>query len=190
MEPRKDANYEVEITSPAGIHISLEATDYDTAHSAVKSLLDSTKDDKLREMIDSCMRSFGFMGSSHGDYVVHISASLPRTDTGEKQTCGRRMTEVGPWDHKEDLDTWELRGKDKCCSFCGSLHPDRVLELAREHGTGIIGFTDKGYKWYVTQPNVPNAAFGGIKYYRQHDTQEFIDELNKLINAEKTAKAA
>ncbi len=190
MEHRKDAQYDVEIKSPAGIHVSLKATDYDTAYSAVKSLQDSTKDDKLREMLESSVRSFGFSGVSHGEYRVHISASLPRTDTGEKQTCGRRMTEVGPWDRKEDLDTWEMRGKDKCCSFCGSLHPDRVLELVREHGISIIGTTTKGYKWYVHQPNVPNASFGGIKYYRQHDTQEFLDELNKLIDAEKVAKAA
>lgn len=100
------------------------------------------------------------------------------------------MSEVGPREREEHLDTWELRGKDKCCSFCGSLHPERVLELVRENGSSIIEMSTKGYKWYVNQPNVPNAAFGGIKYYRHHDTQEFIDELNRLIRAEKLKKAA
>lgn len=186
----KDALYDVEITSPAGTLVSLEQADYDTAVSAFNAILTSTKDDKLREMLQSCERSFGFGGQSHGDYRARVYASLPTVDTGEKQTCGRRRYDIGPQDRTEGLDTWVMRGNDKCCSYCGSLHPDRVLELAREHGTSIIETTDKGYKWYVKQPNVPNAMFGGIKYYRQHDTQEFLDELNNLVQAEKLAKAA
>ena len=27
-------------------------------------------------------------------------------ETTERQTCGRRMTELGPWDRAEDLDEW------------------------------------------------------------------------------------
>lgn len=190
MEHRKDAQYDVEIKSPAGTLVALKQADYDTAYSAFKAILDTTKDEKLLEMLRGCERSFGFSGHSHGDYRADVYAWLPTVDTGEKQTCKRRMNEIGPQERAENLDTWEMRGKDKCCSYCGSLHPDRVLELVRELGTSIIKTTDKGYKWYVKQPDVPNAMFGGIKYYRQHDTQEFLDELNKLIEAEKLAKAA
>lgn len=36
------------------------------------------------------------------------------------------------------------------CSFCGSLHPDRFMELVREGW--IVGPTDKGYKAYLSRP--------------------------------------
>ena len=75
----------------------------------------------------------------------------------EKQTCPRRMSDWGPWKREEDLDTWDQRGgvigQEKIgagCSFCGSLHPDRFMELVREGW--IVGPTDKGYKAYLGKP--------------------------------------
>lgn len=73
------------------------------------------------------------------------------------QTCGRRMTDWGPWERAENLDRWTtghgLAGQDavgKSCSFCGSLHPDRFLELVADGW--IIEPTDKNYKAYLKQP--------------------------------------
>jgi hypothetical protein len=75
----------------------------------------------------------------------------------EKQTCPRRMTEFGPWKAEEGLDTWGQRGgvigQEKIgpgCSFCGSLHPDRFMELVREGW--VVGPTDKNYKAYLGKP--------------------------------------
>lgn len=75
----------------------------------------------------------------------------------EAQTCPRRMAESGPWDRAEGLDRWETGhgtvGQDTVgvsCSFCGSLNPDRFLELVREGW--IVGPTDKSYKVYLDQP--------------------------------------
>lgn len=182
--PRKDALYSVMITSPTGTLVSLNDADYDTAWAACKAVQESTKDEKLREMVNGCMRSFGFSGHSHGAYRVDISAYLPKI-TGEPQTCGRRMADYGWWEQKENLDTWDKIGDDLVCSFCGSLHPDRVIELIREHGWSIVERSTKSYKIYIRRQNVPNASFGGIKYYRYHDTQKFVDEWNALLEESK-----
>jgi hypothetical protein len=73
------------------------------------------------------------------------------------QTCPRRMTDFGPWPRDPDLDTWTtghgLIGQSEIgqsCSFCGSLHPDRFMELVREGW--IVGPTDKPYKAYLERP--------------------------------------
>lgn len=56
-----------------------------------------------------------------------------------------------------DLDTWTtghgLIGQEaagQSCSYCGSLHPDRFMELVREGW--IVGPTDKSYKAYISRP--------------------------------------
>lgn len=90
----------------------------------------------------------------------------------DKQTCPRRMSEVGPWEYKEGLDTWEQVGNDRVCSFCGSLHPEdfeAVLKRVIEDETCSILQSDKSYKVYVNRPEVPNASAGAIKYYKQHN---------------------
>lgn len=179
-EPRKDALYNVDIATEAGTLVALKGADFDTAFSACKAIEASTKDEKLKEMLSQCIEHFGFMGSSGNGYKVYISAYLPRTDTGETQTCPERMRSVGPFERKENLDTWRLIGGDRVCSFCGSLHPDRVIELLKELGIGIIDNSTKSYKFYVHRPDVPNASFGGIKYYRWHDTPEFVDALHDI----------
>ncbi len=180
MEHRKDAIYDVEISSLAGTLVSLKGASYDVAYSVCKALQESTQDEKMLDLLNSAMRSFGFGGGCGHGYSVNISAGLPQIETGEKQTCRSRMTNVGPWEKEDGLDTWIIQGKDKCCSFCGSLHPDRVLELVKLYSPHIIEFA-KGYRWYVRQPDVPNASFGGIKYYRWHDTEAFVEEFNQLL---------
>lgn len=84
------------------------------------------------------------------------------------ETCLRRMTEFGPWEHKEGLDGWHvLPNGDRTCTFCGSLHPDDVLRLLDVPEVQFTT-TDKSYKFYVRQPGVANAREGGIKFYVHH----------------------
>jgi len=90
-------------------------------------------------------------------------------DKLERHTCGRRMGEMGPWGRVENIDTWKP-GVVRTCSFCGSIHPMDLIEKIKVMGFGVIERTDKNYKWYVQNH----------KYYRQHDTDEFI----KAYNAE------
>lgn len=69
------------------------------------------------------------------------------------QTCPRRMLDMGPWERAENLDSWDIRGSDAigpACSFCGSLHPDRFMELVRQGW--VVGPTDKSYKAYLSKP--------------------------------------
>ena len=72
-------------------------------------------------------------------------------------TCPRRVGEFGPWEREEGLDDWDspggMIGQEQVgpsCSFCGSLHPDRFMELIREGW--LVGPTDKNYKAYLAQP--------------------------------------
>lgn len=76
---------------------------------------------------------------------------------GEAQTCPRRMREYGPWERADSLDSWTTShgvvGQDQVglsCSFCGSLNPDRFMELVREGW--IVGPADKSYKAYLDRP--------------------------------------
>lgn len=79
------------------------------------------------------------------------------TAPDQTQTCPRRMTEFGSWRRDEGIDTWTtgpgLVGQGAIgpsCSFCGSLNPDRFMELVREGW--IVGPTDKNYKAYLDRP--------------------------------------
>lgn len=105
-------------------------------------------------------------------------------DKLERQTCGRRMMDFGGWERTENIDHWRvMKNGDKTCSFCGSLHPDDVIKKIKQHGFGVVGFSDKGYKWYVgcnSTIRLPDYQDGGFKYYRQHDTDDFIKTYNEL----------
>lgn len=66
------------------------------------------------------------------------------------------MTDWGAWEREEGLDRWDGSGGligqirvGKSCSFCGSLNPDRFMELVREGW--IVGPTDKPYKAYLSR---------------------------------------
>lgn len=86
--------------------------------------------------------------------------------TDQRHTCPRRH-ESGMADPNSpfvgsgtDLDTWTagpgLIGQEVAglsCSYCGSLHPDRFMELVREGWE--VGPTDKSYKAYLRQPLTP-----------------------------------
>ncbi len=139
---------------------------------------------ELLKHIQSCEGSFGFSGSSRGKTGVHVYASAARQGTGQMHRCASRdqafAVDLSGTGNQETPDEWILRGTDRCCSYCGSAHPDDVLALIRSSGWGVIGFTSKGYKWYLNRQNVPNASFGAIKYYRWHDTEDFKAEIFKL----------
>lgn len=82
-----------------------------------------------------------------------------------------------------EVDTKWRDEKDgtRCCSFCGSLHPDDFIDImyryvAREEGVKF-STTTKGYKLYGNRAGVQNAGDGGIKFYTNHipkDDTEFL----------------
>jgi hypothetical protein len=104
-----------------------------------------------------------------------------------RQYCGRRGESWhGATDH--DLpDTWDL-GPDgnRTCSYCGSIHPDDLMEICRKtlesEEYGVEG-TDKSYKVYVRQPGVRNASEGAIKFYKQHAPERPTEAEKALFSA-------
>ena len=179
----KKALFEVKLEIGKDVIVDKTDLSYDEAMSiCTVALVEHNENKDFVNRLTECMRNFGFQGVGGGGGAnIRISAYMPREKTGIVQTCGRRMRDFGPWKHEENLDEWNKIGNDLICSFCGSLHPDRVIELIKEHGFGIVSPSDKSYKWYIHQPNTPNASFGGIKYYRYHDTDEFINKYNELV---------
>lgn len=93
-------------------------------------------------------------------------------DALERQTCGRRMSDFGPWTRKENIDHWKGSVGNRTCSFCGSLHPSDLIEKVKQEGYGIISSTDKSYKIYV----------GNSKYYTYHNTDESIEFFKNYNN--------
>lgn len=114
------------------------------------------------------------------------------------QTCPRRMREMGPWPREEGQDSWldEPRREGEVtpvCSFCGSLHPGKFLELVAKGWA--VGPTDKNYKAYLHQvfdgpmrTGIPGQRLPELeqytraKFYFQHfsgaQQQQFIDLYN------------
>jgi hypothetical protein len=92
------------------------------------------------------------------------------------------MAEVGPWEHTESLDRWQTRSGDVglSCSFCGSLHPDRFLELI--HEGWVVGPTDKAYKAYLEAPEADGSG-KRAKFYFLHLSQEQQDQFVELYNS-------
>jgi hypothetical protein len=90
-------------------------------------------------------------------------------------------------------DTWDMEPDgNRTCSYCGSIHPDDLMEICRkalvDERYGIEG-TTKSYKVYVQQPGVRNAAEGAIKFYMHHapakpsaEDQELFAKARRLTN--------
>lgn len=105
------------------------------------------------------------------------------------QTCPRRMAEYGPWEKTDGLDRWESRsglvGQAEVglsCSFCGSLHPDRFMELVRDGWS--VGPTDKAYKAYLQEPDAAEGQGGkSAKFYFLHLSSEQQAEFIDLHNS-------
>lgn len=172
------------------IDIKLENLPYLEGYKYVKDLVESHPDDEFLQECwrDGDKRVFGFMGRGHGDKDWSIDVRMPEIKGTEKFVCPEGQSATMGWqkEHAENA-TWDKRGDDRCCSYCGSIHPEDLMNLVKQYGLGIIGGTTKSYKWYVginaqvRRPNIPNAGFGGIKFYKWHMTDELRDFINEEI---------
>lgn len=80
-----------------------------------------------------------------------------------RQTCPRRMGEIGPWEHRDNLDFWtpsrwnqyyssrwpEEFNRPQSCTFCGCVHPDDAIALL-ERGWEVE--SAKMFKWHLNPP--------------------------------------
>lgn len=179
MDILKTATFNVKLKNGKYL-IEENGITYDRAQMLCNKAMTENKDDEVFcDQMAASMNSFGFRGFGGGDISIKIDAYIPVVATAEKHTCPRRIE--GPWAGDVGIDIWNMIGEDKCCSYCGSLHPDRVIELIKELGSSIYGSTTKSYKGYITRDNVPNAGFGGTKFYVQHFDKIQLDKLNMLL---------
>lgn len=92
--------------------------------------------------------------------------------------CPRRG-ELGQAGGFEGPDSWNTDGgQGSTCTYCGSLHPDRAMEMI-ESGEQVTP-TDKNYKAYV----------GQAKVYFQHFSVEQRRRIVTLVNEKKINFAA
>lgn len=109
--------------------------------------------------------------SSKGEFMVYEPLWLFRLRQrifahAGKQRCGDRGQ------GSEMPDTWDWGPDDnRTCSYCGSIHPEDFVKVARralgDERYEIEG-TMKSYKYYIRQPGVRNASEGAIKFYTMH----------------------
>jgi len=183
-----DTKYRIEIDTPEGAMIDKQDLSEKEARTLMNNLIENSPDDTLVSMVKRVMKSFGFMGYSNKGYKVNCYAYKPREATGEKLTCPRRMFNNT---EEENPDEWvRIGGNERVCSYCGSIHPMDLIDLIKELGFSFIEATTKSYKWYIHKGRVKNASLGAVKYYRHHDTEEFIQEYNKLIKKSKASQTS
>ncbi len=132
--------------------------------------------------LTECVNPFRYHKYEFENEFVLITKDEAAQAFSDRQRCGRRGEGFFGLETEALPDYWKkLPNGDRVCSFCGSLHPESVIQIIKEHGFQGIQRSDKSYKWYISRPNIHNALEGGIKYYRMHDTPEFIAAYNELL---------
>lgn len=107
----------------------------------------------------------------------HVEAAHPE----QMFLCPRR-DEMGAGVFKilEGRDFWRMDRGHRTCSYCGSAHPDEVMQ-GIEDGTVELGPTDKSYKAYLE-----GGVFGDRgKFYFQHFSKAQRVRFVELLNAKK-----
>lgn len=92
--------------------------------------------------------------------------------------CPRR-DEV-PHQITEPPDHWR---DDNTCSYCGSLHPDIMMEQL-EAGAEI-GPTDKGYKAYLKPVPTERKLPTWVKFYYRHFSEAQMKRFVEMVNEKK-----
>jgi hypothetical protein len=138
----------------------------------------------------------------HADECREWERALEAEATAEAggpwlQKCPRRIQDGrdNGWmsqtdDPRNNPDTWNIRRQmaggvlAKHCSYCGSLHPDQFMLMAKDEW--VLGPTDKATKVYVHGKGEGSGRMES-KFYFQHlsieQRQEFVDMLNNDILA-------
>lgn len=84
--------------------------------------------------------------------------------TNEKQTCGRRMGDFGPWEHAEGLDEWETNRWSLDFAAVDARHEAEAKRVAEEsQGRSTIYYSPVGDKWVWDGPIPRTCSFcGGV----------------------------
>ena len=106
------------------------------------------------------------------DQILSVEAAYQRY--AQQRIDNRRGDPIacGGCDGVAKAFYWELVGQDRCCTGCGSLHPEdfeAILDDAvKPDSKASVDPSDKGYKIYAHRAGVTNAGNGGIKFYGWH----------------------
>lgn len=130
---------------------------------------------KINSFIDDFLRATGIWRLRY-----HIRRRISLAKYGGFE-CGRRRENPVNSSRFPGPDHWDLDGKDRTCSYCGSWHPEEFLAFCDEVITNPdvqvrISLSDKRYKIYVDRPGIRNASYGAIKFYMMHAPQSIPDE--------------
>lgn len=87
--------------------------------------------------------------------------------------CPRRDPAMDAVSNYPTIDSWR---EDGTCSYCGSMNPDKFMELV-EQGVEVIP-TDKNYKAYIR-----HGGHGQAKFYFQHLSKEQMVKFVDLYNS-------
>ncbi len=87
-----------------------------------------------------------------------------------------------------EVDTrWrDMPDGSRTCDQCGSLHPEDFIDIlyhymAKDEGYSFSTTTKGGWKFYAHRPGNRNASDGGIKFYGNHGTDEWLDQVNAAL---------
>lgn len=89
------------------------------------------------------------------------------------------MCPRGAESYRDGKALWDA---DETCSWCGSLHPDVLMERIRLNDIEL-GPTDKDYKIYVKV--LSGEPLKAIKFYFQHLSEDQRQEFVDICNAKK-----
>lgn len=108
----------------------------------------------------------GFTCPRRSDIAIGLMGLAgQRPDPGEyADYCENALGNPGP-------DGWVSRDGELHCNYCGSLHPDRFMEMVKNGAE--IGPTDKNYKVYLDSART--------KFYTVHLSREQAQELKELL---------
>lgn len=119
-------------------------------------------------------------------YFIVEEKKYQETLVGEPFLCERRHSMSGPL---PGPDRWQFVGRDRTCTYCGSLHPEDLekicVEAAKADSQAEVSRTDKNYKLYARWAETSNAMDGGIKFYVWHLPKDAVanESLQKKIDA-------
>lgn len=92
---------------------------------------------------------------------------------GDPFTCPKRA-EMSSHGLPPGEDRWVLRGRDRCCSFCGSADPNEVFKFLRRLDglEEFVDLADRRHKLYLNRKGTKNALEGAIKLYFVHVSKD------------------
>lgn len=102
-------------------------------------------------------------------------------------TCLGRMRGHGPWEKDEYMDTWKKAGRDKVCSFCGSLQVGEFIKIMKRSITDpkiLIARSKDNQRAIIRRPGIRSSRQGGVKFTIHHTPTDLgeLHTFNQLFN--------